>query len=159
MSLLKIVGAVIVAVCGIVGTYTLNSSAKRSLEQIEGFISLVRHIRSQIECFSMPLPTALERCSDEVLAKCGYKGAKTVKSISELLESCSEEDAESGKLMREFAASIGRGYRTEQLTLCDYYIGLLETRRKRVCEQLPSRLKRNSAVCLCGALAVVILLI
>ncbi len=149
----------IVALCGIVGSYTLNSAAKRSLEQIEGFLALVRHIRSQIESFSMPLPTALERCPAEVLAKCGCKSGEIKRSLSELLEACAEGDAESGRLMRDLAANIGRGYRAEQLILCDYYIGLLETRRRSVCEQLPSRIKRNSAVCLCGALAVVILLI
>lgn len=159
MSSLKIVGAIIIAVSGIIGSYVLNSAAKRTLEQIEGLISLVRHLRTEIECFCMPLPSALERCPREVLVKCGYTANGIPKSVRELLDGCVICDGETQKVMLSFAGSVGKGYRDEQLGLCDYCIELLEARRQSACEQLPSKIKRNSALCLCGALAVVILLI
>ncbi len=159
MSALKIVGVLIIAVSGIVGSYTLNCAARRSLEQTEGFIAILRRLRSDIECFSMPLPTFLERCPSELYAKCGYSSDGAPRSVAALVDGCSVYDAESCKTMRAFARSIGRGYREEQLAICDYYTDILEERRQRLCEQLPNKTKRNSAMCLCGALAVVILLI
>jgi hypothetical protein len=159
MSSLKIVGAIIIAVSGIVGSYVLNSAARHTLEQIEGFLSLVRHLRNEIECFCMPLPSALARCPREVLVRCGYTASDVPKSVRELVDGCVVSDGETQKAMLSFASSIGKGYRDEQLGLCDYCIELIEARRQIACEQLPSRIKRNSAVCMCGALAVVILLI
>ncbi len=159
MSALKVIGAIIIALSGIVGSFTLNRAARRSLEQTEGFITLIKRLRSDIDCFSLPLPTALERCPAEVYIKCGYFLGQTPRSVRALIEACSVSDAESFRIMKAFAGSIGRGYREEQLAICDYYADLLEERRQRLYEQLPTRTKRNSALCLCGALAVVILLI
>ncbi|MBE6577519.1 MAG: hypothetical protein E7653_05220 [Ruminococcaceae bacterium] len=159
MSALKVVGVLIVAISGIVASYTLNAAARRSLEQTEGFIALIRRLRSDIECFAMPLPSALARCPAEVYVKCGYVAQDAPRSVLSFVEACAVSDAESCKAMRAFARSIGRGYREEQLAICDYYTDMLEERRQRLYEQLPNKTKRNSAMCLCGALAVVILLI
>ena len=74
MSILRIAGAVMVAISGICAAYFLNLGAKRSLRQTEAFISVVRFLRSQIECFSMSVPRALERCPREILDGCGYVG-------------------------------------------------------------------------------------
>ena len=100
----------------------------------------------------------LEKCPVRILEACGYRG-ECPKSVLELIDACAVNDMECERMMRAFATSIGKGYRAEQLALCDYYIGLLESRRRTAAEQLPLKIKRNSAICLCGALAVVILFI
>lgn len=77
-------------------------------------------------------------------------------SVSELLPYISDS-AVRGQFSR-FCDDIGKGYREEQLALCDYYVAVLEDRRASIASQLPLRRKLNSALCVSGALALVILL-
>ena len=153
MSILRITGAALVALSGIFAAYVLNSSAKRTLGQTESFL------RSQIECFSRPVPRALERCPEEILRGCGYTLDAPPGTLGELLEVCSDADGAVMREMGRLAADIGKGYREEQLALCDYCLSLLEEQRSRISGQLPLKIKVNSALSVAGAAAVVILLI
>ena len=148
-----------VTLCGMAGAYLLNRADSAALSQTEGIISWVRHVHSQIECFSMPLHDVLCRCPEDIYRSCGYQGEDIPGSMEELLKGCEFCDSETAKHLSRFCSDIGKGYRDEQLVLCDYTVSLLEERRRALSEQLPSRKKRNSALCMSGALAVVILLI
>ena len=147
----------ILSFSGIAAAYTLNQAAKRGLSQTESFIALVRYLRSEIECFSMPLPRAMARCPQELLEGCGC--TREVSDLRELLRVCSVYDARAFKLVSRFCDEVGRGYRDEQLALCDYYITLLDEYRAELTVALPERRKRNGALCVAGALALVIVLI
>ena len=159
MSILRIAGALMIAFSGAFAAYSLNKSAKDTLRQTEYFISLVRFLRAQIECFSMSVPRALERVPDEILAGCSFLGKERPKSLSELIGGCQVTDQAVMRDMSRLADDIGKGYREEQLTLCDYCLSLLEAQRSRIAGQLPLKIKVNSALSLAGAAAVVILLI
>ena len=159
MSILRIIGALMIAFSGAFAAYSLNKSAKDTLSQTEYFISLVRFLRAQIECFSMSVPRALGRAPDEILSGCGFSGEKRPQSIGELLDGCRVTDEAVMRDMRRLAYDIGKGYREEQLTLCDYCLSLLEGQRVRIAGQLPLKIKVNSVLSLAGAAAVVILLI
>ena len=147
----------ILSFSGIAAAYTLNQTAKRGLSQTESFIALLRYLRSEIECFSMPLPRAMSRCPYELLEGCGC--AREVSDLREFLSVCSVYDARAVKLVSRFCDEAGRGYRDEQLALCDNYISRLDERRRSLASELPRRKKMNSALCVSGALAIVILLI
>ncbi len=157
MTILRIFGAVILTLSGIAAAYALNTSAKNGLSQTEAFISFLRFLRSEIECFSMPVPRALARCPREILAECGCEDADT--DLRGFLQRCAVFDGATVELMNRFCDDVGKGYRDEQLALCDYYISLLDERRRELFAALPARKKRNSALCLAGALALVIVLI
>ena len=148
-----------IACSGIAGAYLLNSSAKRALTQAEALISWARYLRSEIECFSMPLPLALSRCPTEIYEKCGYVSDGIPADIGEFIKKCRISDGETFRQLSRFGDDIGKGYRDEQLALCDYFIEAMELRRRQLSEQLPARKKLNSALWLSGALALVILLI
>ena len=159
MSGLRILGAVMIALSGLAGAYMLNVNAKQGLSQTEAFISLLRYIRSEIECYSMPIPRALARCPKEILAGCGYAEKGAADSFLGLLDKCKINDSATEKILRSLADGIGKGYRDEQLALCDNYISRLDERRRSLASELPMRKKMNSALCVSGALAIVILLI
>ena len=137
----------------------LNKSASLSVTQTESFISWIRFLRSEIECFSMPLPRALERCPREIYEGCGYTSDVPPTGIEDLIKKCRIADGEVNRQLTRFCEDIGKGYREEQLSLCDYCLELLEARRRELAAELPTRRKLNSALCLSGALALVILLI
>ena len=159
MSLLRMIGALAVVTSGVYAACIFNSGTRQVLRQTEAFISLLRFIRSQIECFALPLPQALGRCPAEILKGCGYDRAEKPSSGEHLMAGCCIEDTSVRRSMERFFSEIGRGYREEQLNLCDYCISSLEERRAHMASQLPMKIKVNSALSIVGAVAVVILLI
>ncbi len=154
--LIRIFGAALMAFCGIYAARMLNLTLKATLDESEALLALVRFVRSQIECFSMPMPQIFERCPDELLLCCGYTG-KEFKTPSELELFIS--DGECAKLAKEFCSQIGRGYRDEQLSLCDYYAERLEQRREALAAAIPARKKTNSVLCVAASLALVIIFV
>ena len=159
MEWLKAVGALILALSGIGGAAWLNRSASSVLVQIEGWQRLLRFIKLQIDCFSLPVSVILERCDRATLRACGYVSDLPARGLGELWERCSVQDEQTREIVRGFVSEFGKGYREEQLRSCDYYLSLLEQRRGTVAAQLPGKKKRNATLCVSGALAVVILLI
>lgn len=157
--MVKILGSVIIISCGVAFAYLLNGKARTRLIQLEGFIELVRYLRAQIDCFSMPIPTALARCPGGVLEKCGVRSCENIRTVRDLIDECDCSAEEIGELMRGFAADVGRGYKYEQLALCDRTIERLEEHRETLAATLPARNKLNGTLCVCFSLAVVILLI
>lgn len=159
MLIYRILGAVTVALSGAVCAYVLNASAKHAVTQTEGFIALVRYIKNGIECFCLPLPSLFLRCPAEIYSACGYSAVSAPSSARELLEATDISDSQTRSCVSRLFEGLGRGYREEQLALCDNCIEQLEMRRRALCELLPSKKKLNSVICLCVSLALVILLI
>lgn len=156
MNLYKLAGAILLTVSGALGAHWLNRSATEALRQTEGVLQLLRFVRTQVECFSLPIPQILARCDRALLRRCGYDRSIAPNTWEELLDACREWDGVSIKLMREFAEAFGQGYREEQCQSCDYFLARIEARRAELQAQLADRKKRNTALCLSGALAAVI---
>ena len=152
-------GAILVVLCGAAGAFVLNSGASSALKQTESFIGWIRFIKTQIECFSMPISEILRICPSDVSDGCGYTCSIAAENAADFIKKCRICDLETKRQLDRFCAGIGKGYREEQTAFCDYYIELLENRRKMLSDQLPTRKKLNSVLCLSSALAVVILLI
>lgn len=157
--MVKILGAIIIISCGFSFAYLLNGKARARLAQLEGFIALVRYLRTQIDCFSMPIPSALSRCPKGVLERCGVRCSENFKTVRALLDECDIATEELGELMYGFVSDVGRGYRQEQLALCDRTLERLEEHREALAARLPAKQKLNGTLCVCSSLAVVILLV
>lgn len=157
--MVKIFGAVLIVFCGVAFGFLLNKRARDALVQTEGFIELVRYLRNEIDCFSMPIPLALARCPDSIFQKCGIGACNNIRTVEELICECEMQGEELGEVMERFAADVGRGYKHEQLALCERTVKRLESYRASLAGQLPAKQKLNGTLCLCFALALVILLI
>ena len=157
--MLRLFGALLRLFCGVAVAYFLNDRARAELTQIEGFEELVQRLRADIECFSMPVPAVLAGCPDAVFEKCGFNLYQSRRTLAELLDSCDISSPEIRELMDGFAAHVGRGYKHEQLALCERTIARLEEHRASLAARLPAKQKTNGTLCLCGALAVVILIV
>mgnify|MGYP003319788150 CR=1 FL=1 len=156
--MIRLAGALLVFFSGAVLAYFLNGKARAALTQVEGFMELVRRLRTEIDCFSMPIPLALAGCPDEVFKKCGFDDSREcIRTLDDLLGGCEIFLPEAAELMEGFAARLGRGYKHEQLALCDGTLARLEDIRLSLASELPAKQKINGTLCLCGALAVVIL--
>ena len=122
-------------------------------------ISLLRYVKTQVDCYSMPIDKILSGCNEEMLSECGYSGSAKPKSLGELLSGCASVEPAIYKTMRGFADEFGKSYRAEQVKLCDRYIDELSSFRSDLSERLPIRKKLNSTLCLSGSAAIIILLI
>ena len=157
VTVLKILGVGAIALSGLMGAYFLNSDARERVRRIDALIALVRYFKTEIECFALPIPKILERCPRELLLRCGYCRGDTPSDMSELLEGTVFSDGRAQESIESLCLGLGRGYREEQLALCGSCIQTLEERRQQLSSSLAARIKMNSALCLGGALAAVIL--
>ena len=156
---LRIVGAAILSLCGVLFAAHLNRRAECRLRQVEGWISLLRFVKAQVECFSLPMSEILRRCDKEVLRSCGYPADLSPKSFSAMIEAASFCDGESARIARAFSEEFGKGYREEEMRGCDYYLAQLEAHKECLAKKLPAQKKMNATLSVCTALALVLLLL
>ena len=132
---------------------------KEKIKQIDAFISLLRYIKKQVECFSVPISTIIALCDSKILEGCGIdlKGKKEV-ILSELLQDCDFYiDIEAVEILKKFGDEFGKTYRDDQLKSCDYYISELIKYREKIGQELPKERKMRFAVCFCISASIILL--
>jgi hypothetical protein len=158
MIFIRITGVLLLAFSGAFGARMINMRESSALVQNEGFIAFIRMAKGKIERFSMPLPQIFSECPSEIYRECGYVG-ECPTCVSHFFNGCRVCDGVSHKIFSQFCKEIGRGYRNEQIRVCEYYLTLLEDRRNALSKALPNRKKRIRTLFLSGALAAAILLV
>ncbi len=159
ISIAKMIGVLLVVFGGAAMAYMLNLKAKKTLSCTDGMISLLRHIKTQVCCYAVPIEKILSECTDNIFSECGYANERKPKSLDELISGCALLDGRALKIMTEFSQSFGKNYREEQVKLCESSVDELCALRAEISDKLPIRKKLNSTLCLSGAMAIVILLI
>ncbi len=155
----KIVGALLLACSGIAVGAECNRTASAALRQNEAMMALLRIVRGQIECFSMPIGEILGSCEPELMEGCGYTETDTPRDLGQMLSHAAVFDAHTVSIVSQFASEFGRGYREDEVRACDYALSLLEERRAVLAAELPIRKKRNMTLCVCASLALALLLL
>ena len=156
---LRLLGAAILSLCGVLLAAHLNRRAECRLRQVEGWISLLRFVKAQVECFSLPMSEILLRCDRGLLQTCGYSADIAPKSFSAMIEASGFVDGECARVVRAFAEEFGKGYREEEMRGCDYYLAQLEVHKEALAKKLPAQKKMNATLSVCAALALVLLLL
>ena len=121
---------------------------------------LLRHIRTQISCFSTPLPEIYASFENPALSDAGFLRVLRQDGLAAALGTC-EVYLEEGerRMLLFFAEELGNSYRTDQLALCDAYIAELARGCERKKNELPKKSKLYRSLILTGGLAAVILLL
>lgn len=156
---IRVLGAAILSLCGVLFARQLNRRAEARLHEVEAWIALLRFVKGQVECFSLPMREILLRCDAAILRGCGYAADVAPKSFSGMLEASSFCDGECEKIARAFAEEFGRGYREEETRGCEYYLAQLESYKETLTKKLPAQKKMNATLSVCAALALVLLLL
>ncbi len=151
--MLKLVGSLLLSLTGVVLAVSISRFEQKKLRVLDSFISLIFHIKGQIDCFSLPLCDILrDRPS-------GLELPTESDDLGEILyHSRMYLDAESYRLLQRFHLEFGSLYREEQLKRCDYYIEALGEQRRVLFEDLPARQKIGSALCICSTIGILIIL-
>ena len=155
--MMKIIGGgVLLLSCALTSSYII-SAEKRKIEQLEAFIALIKRTKEMIDCYAMPIEKIFNSSGD-ILLRLGIE--KDITDFSQLVSECEilcGEDCR--KILFVFSESLGKGYRENQVKLCDATLSELEEIRKRLVLAYPSKKKTTAALCFAvgGALLIALL--
>ncbi len=128
---LKTMGAVALAASAWFFARCLSSRRHAATVQVEGFLSLIRAIRSGVAHYT-PMADILVRVEKETVMACsGQSTELRTDSLGAFLTGCVFLSEDTARLMARVEKELGRGYREEQLILCDSYLAALEEIRKQ----------------------------
>ena len=159
MILLKTAGALTLLLCSLEIAKRLNRAAREDIRIIEAYTELIRYVRTQIDCFAMPIGEILKKCDGGLLVGCGWQSDSIPESLYEIYTSCPVKDGEASKLISSFCADFGNSYLDSQIKLCDTCIEELEKRRTELFTALGARVKLNLTLCISSSLALIILFV
>ena len=155
--MIRIVGGGALLLASALAASHVISLEKKKIEQLETFISLIRHTRERIDSYSMPLEKILKE-EKELIVKLGID--KDVPDFSSLLSGCEIIcGEESKKILIGFAEELGKGYREREVKLCDTALSGLETIKRRIESEFPSKKRRTIAICFAIGGAIIISLL
>lgn len=151
--MVKLVGSLLLALTGVVLAVSISRFEQKKLRVLDSFISLIFHIKGQIDCYSLPLFDILHNRPSGLELPLGSDDFGEI-----LYHSRIYLDSESYRLLERFYSEFGSLYREEQLKRCDYYIEALGEQRRMLFEDLPARTKIGSALCICSVIGILIIL-
>ena len=163
MLLFKWLGAGMILLVGGYAALAMNRMERRRLDVLDGYISLLRYIKGQINCYAKPVHEILSDADPVLLLACMGEGRRGETSDETTFPHMIDAarlymEPETERLLRNFSAELGQTFRAEQVTRCDDYILALNAERQKLAEATPLRVRVNSALSLCTALGLVILL-
>lgn len=154
--MVKLVGSLLLTLTGIVLAVSIYRFEQKKLRVTDAFISLILHIKGQIDCYCMPLCDILKTRPEGLDIPCPKDAQEDLGAMIE--SSKIYLDGETYRLLWRFYSEFGSMYRDEQLRRCDYYIQALSEQRKLLFDDLPARAKIGSALCICSVIGILILL-
>ena len=155
----KLVGAGLLLGSGAWAARRVNQTSMRALEELEAWQAMIRYVKAQVDCFSLPIGAILARASPALLLACGWREANAPADLRTLLARCAVRDGEGRALLFDFCEAFGKRYREEESRGCDATLALLGARIERLRTALPNQRRLCSTLWLSGSLAAVILLI
>ncbi|MBR6727373.1 MAG: hypothetical protein IKM08_04195 [Clostridia bacterium] len=135
----RLLGVLLLLGVGVGLGVALAAYERRRCRQAEGFLELLRHIRMQIDCFSLSVPRILSRCDGRILTDCGVECEKLTDFVTLLRGTRLYVPEEFGRLLWDFAERLGGSYREDQLRCCDYFLERLIPQCDRLRNELPRR--------------------
>lgn len=164
----KILGGALLLLAGGYVSLWISRFERRRLRVLDGYISLIYYIKGQIDCYAMPISDILAGVDPAIIAAClGLEGNVHVPRLGEgeesplpglVQESRLYLDTESERLLTTFTGELGRNFRAEQVSRCDYYVTALTEERKKLTESMPARIRACSILAVSAALAAAVLL-
>ena len=123
----KAAGAVLMVASAFLTGEVLSVRGRAVTRQISGFLRLFRIIRAGIAYDRAPVGDILSRVDREVAEACSGRGqAVEGVSLSAWVSACDILSEGLSSLLKKAEAELGRGYREEQIAVCDRYIEALE---------------------------------
>ncbi len=158
--LLRVCGSCLLIGLSLYGAYSFTLLENRRVRQTEGFLLLIRYIRTQIACFRPTLGEIYGSFENRTLAECGFLTALRRDGFSAALRDTRPTlylDEEELKLLASFGEELGHSYSDEELALCDYTVSEMEKAMEKRKEEAPRRTRVASSLMMTGGLALLFL--
>ncbi len=156
--MIKLFGSIFLLASGITLSVSLCRFHEKRLTTLDGLISLLLFIKGQVDCFSKPIGDILRILPPETAIACNMP--QGIEGLWELPEANKLYLSEEGqRLLSCFCSEFGSTFREEQVRRCDYYIGALREQRKNTERTSEAKIRSSSALWICGALSLIILLL
>ncbi len=168
----KLLGGMVLFAAGGYLSVAVSRFERRRLSVLDAYLSLIYHIKGQIDCYALPLRDILSSVDPALLSAClGSDDPADARALLPewlatpdsplpllVAESRMYLEPESERLLASFAHELGSTHRADQVARCDHYIAVLGEERRRLIETLPTRMRIGSTLCLCAAAGVAVLL-
>ena len=156
-------GGALILICAIFSGREYTRYTEKRIEELCGFVAFLNHIKCEIEMYLTPMSGMIRGFKNESLEALGFiasaeKSGNLGKSFSECKERTSL-GKESRDMLSECFSGFGQGYKKQELTRLERYIGSLSEILEKEREALPKNAKMVSTLLLCGALGIFILLL
>ena len=124
---------------------------KKTICAYEELITFIRFISTQIEYFSYPLTQIYEKYEDKSELINGIISQQKLPPhiFSEVIT----------KSLHDFFSTIGKGYKKEQIKLCEYTISQLDSTLEEVKKASPQKIKVFRSISLFVGISAIILII
>lgn len=140
MHFFKIAGVTLLFASAFFAGTLLARFEKKRARQAEGFLTLLRHIRMQIDYFSSPVSHILASIDKKTREDCELPQAAP--DFPALLAGTSLYlPNEMKELLEQFSNDLGKGYREDQLRTCDYYIAQFSKHCEKIRAELSKRIR------------------
>ena len=159
MTFYTVAGAALIVAAALECARRLCRRAEEDIRGVCAYLSLLRYIRTQVDCYALPIGEIFEKCSSDLLVSCGWRGDDPPNTLCELFSYSKIRDGEARGIIFGFCSDFGRNYREEELKRCDASIISLEKCRERLAGEVPNRKKMGLTLCLCASAALIILLL
>ena len=145
---MKIIGSILIICASVAFSYFYEKKQKEKIKHANELYDFIKYIRAQIEYFSTPVYKIYVEYSN-----------KTEYISSLLIPSKNSLKDEYNNFVSNFFANLGKGYKKEQLQLCDYALEYIKNYEKKTRAEYPNKIKVFRALSIFAGFCVVILLI
>ena len=156
---MRIIGVLLILCSSVFIAHGAVLENQRALRTTTALRTVMEQVKNLIECYSLPIGGILKKIDPSVIEACGYKGEALPTDLSELAENSVVPDKESLEIFFAFAKDFGKGYRKDELSRCSMFLERMRSREQKLSKETEKKKRVITAVSICGALAVVILLI
>lgn len=159
---LKLIGSFSIFLVAVAVAVRGGAVMRERVAQLEGFLLLLRHIRDEIACFRTPAPEILRGFREAALERAGFREAVACGDMAAALLAVRERlylDDGEWQALTEFAAGLGHGYVSEELSRCELAISRLSAALAARREALPRTGRLFRTLLFCGTFAVILVLL
>ncbi|MBO5380350.1 MAG: hypothetical protein J6A90_08495 [Clostridia bacterium] len=144
---MKILGCFLILISSVSCAYFYEKSLKNKLYKYAEIIDFIKYAKNQIEYFSTPI--------DKIFASFEAKYISDIISSKAAPKLFGKDDEQ----LNTYFASLGKGYKKEQIDLSNYYISYFQDVYTKASYELPSKIKIFRAMSLFFGATTIIFLV
>lgn len=150
--MIKLVGSLLIICASLYASHLYDKKLKLSAENTRALSELIQYIKGQIEFFSKPLPKILSSYKTNNSFIADVISNKENANLS-LIDKNVQND------VHILLSSLGKGFKTEQINLCNYTIDVLNNSYDKSSQEFVKKSKICRSLSLFISVCMVILLV